>query len=367
MEYCTKCGRQLEPDAMFCANCGEKRTAVVYVPEQRKTVYDGEIHKCPNCGEILNSFVLNCTACGYELRGVKSSNAVSELSINLQRIESLRNERNSTAIRRGFFAKGSDDIDEQKINLIRNFTIPNTKEDILEFAVLAAANIDKTSYDDSYGYLSHKINTRRRDLSNAWMSKLEQAYQKAKIILAGDPRLYEIQAIYNSTHKSVKKEKSKIWKIISLYYSIPIALLGIIFIIVFGSLSNAEKKEIERLESIVAEINFSLETGDYKYALMNADNLRCREGGTAEREEWEIKREYYIEIIIEKAAENGIILEHPDAKKEKEETTTTEQYEDVTEVQEEDFESFDLWQSVQEDIQSVVNDVSSIFDISTIY
>lgn len=37
-------------------------------------------------------------------------------------------------------------IDEQKIDLIRNFSIPNTKEDVLEFIVLAAANIDLKVY-----------------------------------------------------------------------------------------------------------------------------------------------------------------------------------------------------------------------------
>lgn len=137
--------------------------------------------------------------------------------MKLQQIESGRTSKSNNLFGWGFASKQPDDIDEQKINLIKSFAIPNTKEDILEFAVLAASNVDRNAYDESYGYLSQRMNARRRDVSNAWMSKLEQAYQKAKIVLAGDPRLNEIQALYDSTHKSVNKVKWRMWKLIGMH------------------------------------------------------------------------------------------------------------------------------------------------------
>lgn len=320
MAYCSNCGNQLVEGSKFCNNCG---TAVDSENNnQRKTVYDGEIHKCPNCGEVLSSFVTVCPACGYELRGAKASNSVRELAIKLQQIESGRTSKSNNILGRGFGFKQPDDIDEQKINLIKSFAIPNTKEDILEFAVLAASNVDRNAYDESYGYLSQRMNARRRDVSNAWMSKLEQAYQKAKIVLAGDPRLNEIQALYDSTHKSVNKVKWRMWKLVGIIYGSLFAIIAVILIIVFTSTAISEKKEIERLESIEEKIEIALDDEDYKYALMNADSL-IFDGGDAElKRDWEIKRNYWIDKIIEEAAEDGIVLERPADVSESEEDST---------------------------------------------
>ena len=48
MSFCTNCGKELPTGAKFCANCGTASVA----PDnaRRKTVYDGEVHKCPGCG-----------------------------------------------------------------------------------------------------------------------------------------------------------------------------------------------------------------------------------------------------------------------------------------------------------------------------
>ena len=144
MAFCINCGQELMAGAKFCANCGKAvGTSQNEAKEQRKTVYDGELHKCPNCGERLDSFVTACPACGYELRGAKVTSVVNELAQKLERTKSV----------------------EQKIDLIRNFHIPNTKEDIYEFFILATSNMSADGYD-----------------VKAWYAKLEQAYQKANIL-----------------------------------------------------------------------------------------------------------------------------------------------------------------------------------------
>lgn len=312
MAFCINCGQELAEGAKFCYECGaDVGTVSTTHTNQRTTVYDGEIHKCPNCGEILSSFISVCPTCGHELRGTKASNSACELAMRLQEIESRRTSKRNTIFGRGFASKQPDDIDEQKINLIKSFAIPNTKEDILEFAVLAASNVDRNAYDESYGYLSQRMNARRRDVSNAWMSKLEQAYQKARIVLAGDPRLNEIQALYESTHKSVNKAKWKTWKFIGLLYGILIGFFVVVFVILSISDSSSEKKEIRRLEEIVEVIEVALGDCDYQYALMNADNLHYTESDANLVKEWAIKREYYIGKVIEEAAKDGVFLEEP--------------------------------------------------------
>lgn len=139
---------------------------------QRRTVYAGEIHKCPGCGEVLNSFVAFCPACGYEVRGTRTSNFVSEFSLKLSQMSS----------------------DEEKSNLIRNFPIPNSKEDIHELLILASTNIG--------GSLALNV-------SEAWVVKVDQCYQKATLILGNDYVLTNIKQIYDECHKKFKKVQRK--------------------------------------------------------------------------------------------------------------------------------------------------------------
>ena len=92
-------------------------------------------------------------------------------------------------------------IDEQKVDLIKNYPIPNTKEDIMEFIFLASSNIDMKVYG-----MDGARNQAQRELSDAWVAKFDQAYQKASIILASDSletvRLHELYR---------KKKKQIIW------------------------------------------------------------------------------------------------------------------------------------------------------------
>ena len=141
MAFCINCGQELAEGAKFCVNCG--KAVNNSATTQRKTVYDGELHKCPNCGELLKSFVTNCPTCGYELRSVKTNSPVNELAKKIEKTTSVA----------------------EKIELITNFYVPNTREDIYDFFILAVSNLEDANYDTD----------------DAWLAKLEQTYLKAKI------------------------------------------------------------------------------------------------------------------------------------------------------------------------------------------
>ena len=173
MSYCQKCCKEIAESARFCMNCG---TPVMYDKQDntnRKQVYDGVIHKCPNCGEILDSFILRCPTCGYELRDTVSAGAIRE------------------------FAKKIDEAydDEQRARLIRNFSIPNTKEDILEFIILASTNAN--------------IEYMASEITDAWLTKLEQCHHKADLLLTDDPDYPKILDIYEKAYKRFKSVKNK--------------------------------------------------------------------------------------------------------------------------------------------------------------
>lgn len=110
MPYCTNCGKEIVGNVKFCSNCGAVTNNTNNVTSKRQTVFEGNIHKCPNCGEVLPSFAASCSSCGYEIRGNSAADSVKELYNSL-------NKEVSTS---------------QKDSIIRNFPIPNSKEDILE-------------------------------------------------------------------------------------------------------------------------------------------------------------------------------------------------------------------------------------------
>ncbi len=171
MPFCTNCGSEVADNAKFCNNCGSA-VGQPYKSKQRETVYEGNIHKCPHCGETLDSFAASCPACGYEIRGKKAADSVQEF------YSDLRTTRTTV----------------QKDHMIRNFPIPNAKEDIIEFMILASSNI---------------LGEDERDIYEAWIAKFEQAYQKAQLLFSNDSDFEKIQRIYDNCLTNIDAESQR--------------------------------------------------------------------------------------------------------------------------------------------------------------
>ncbi|MCX6251257.1 MAG: zinc-ribbon domain-containing protein [Bacteroidetes bacterium] len=75
MNFCTKCGNPLKPNARFCGKCGEKVIQVIK-PEQPEPV---AAPVCSSCGSVLIPGVKFCTACGAPVAGSISVPHVSVL------------------------------------------------------------------------------------------------------------------------------------------------------------------------------------------------------------------------------------------------------------------------------------------------
>lgn len=167
MAFCSNCGKEINDSSKFCPECG---TPVSLNDGKREIAFDGEMHKCPNCGEVLSAFVSVCPTCGYELRGSIISNSVEQFSRKIEQASS----------------------DEQKVTLIRSFPIPNTKEDIFEFLILASTNIS---------------GEQQKVVFDAWIVKFEQSYQKAQLVIQDPLEIEKIKRIYAETQKRIGKEK----------------------------------------------------------------------------------------------------------------------------------------------------------------
>ncbi len=300
MAFCINCGQKLAEGARFCANCGKAVDDNNSI-DQRKAIYEGEIHKCPNCGEALDSFTAQCPACGWEVRGANANSSVQEFAHKLETIEAQRG-REKTNI---FAYQTVSKTDEQKISLIRNFPVPNTKEDILEFMILATSCVDMSVYGSLYAPTAGAKAT-----AEAWNAKIKQVYAKAKSTYKADPDFSEIQELYDSCCADIKKQKrNKIFK-----YALFFGLILLLWESFAFSLSTAspreEAKETKRLDAIVAEVQDALDKKEYRLALNIADSIDYQRRDIGMERKWDIQRDYWVNKVLEEAAKSGIELEY---------------------------------------------------------
>ena len=303
MAFCTNCGQELPEDARFCQKCGCPVTDGNTGNTQRKQEFAGKLYKCPNCGEVLKSFELNCPVCGYELCGAKVSSAVKEFALKLEAIESKREYEKP----HGLFAAAEaqqrlSKTDEQKISLIKSFSVPNTKEDMLEFMILATSSLNMRTYDSA----NTGISKSEKEVNAAWFSKVQQVYEKAKRTFSTDSTFEEIKTLYDSCNEEIKKSKKKgIIKWGLMLGWIPIVLISLI-VLNFVE----DPKEINRLEAIVVEVQEAIAGGEYKLALNLADSIGYQRFDVEMERKWDIEREYWVEKVLEEATANGIDLEY---------------------------------------------------------
>ena len=273
MKRCPNCSTLLRSVDKFCPECG---TPIKNVNQSQRTqVFEGKIHKCPNCGEAIDSFTKNCPSCNFEFRDVKSTLSIKEFEQQLHKLDAKRTDDNQ------------DTTDQQIINLIQSFAIPNTKEDITEFMLLASSSI----VDDSAR-------------SQAWMTKMEQCFHKAYLVFGDDPDYSRIQSIYNSKIKIYQQAKKKTSRSIkgTLALSLILCLSPIIFAICFVK---KEDRIEQKLNETVLEIEIDLANGDYDSALFKANTLYFDKSLSHQKaEQWDEKREAIIQLINEKKEGN---------------------------------------------------------------
>lgn len=156
MAYCSECGSEINEGAKYCSVCGGK------LGVNTKQINVVKTMTCPQCGGLINSFAGRCQACGVEFWGLKGSESINEFSEKLAMATSA----------------------EHKISLITTFPIPNTKEDIVEYMILASSNI---------GY------SEKEEFEDAWVTKFIQGYKKANLVFGCDADFEKVQRLFDET------------------------------------------------------------------------------------------------------------------------------------------------------------------------
>lgn len=175
----------------------------------------GSINKCPSCGSPVSGFATSCGECGYEFKNVGAVTSASMLFEQLQNVEREKSKElaehserkaqklnelsqlhNSGGAMSKLFSskeaqqKERDDLIAQmdktaraidkkyldtRLNIIKIFAVPNTKEDLLELLSMASSN----AYDND-GVIGPE--------EEVWLQKTDQIYQKIMIAASNDTK-----------------------------------------------------------------------------------------------------------------------------------------------------------------------------------
>jgi hypothetical protein len=150
---------------------------------------EGQSERCPSCGSPVSSFTTVCSDCGHEFRNSDSNANIKMFYNKLQSIVEEENNRKheSTGLDRLIVNKSlviEQRIYQRQISLITAFPIPNNKEDIIEFLILAMPEATKKL--SFFAKVSGSTESHKGELKKAYFSKCEQLIMKARFSMKDD-------------------------------------------------------------------------------------------------------------------------------------------------------------------------------------
>lgn len=175
-----------------------------------KSVKFGVTNKCPSCGAPIQSLSIQCPDCNHEFREIQANASAKELFRLLEDAQNMKvPEEDGGALNKVLSGGvvgllfGNSKYDEQqkalslqkhhimvsnkKKQIISDFPIPSTKDDIFEFLALTLPNA--IPYKDGFW----KELSGQQETHNLWCpiwrSKCEQVINKARILFRDDLKL----------------------------------------------------------------------------------------------------------------------------------------------------------------------------------
>ena len=105
----------------------------------------------------------------------------------------------------------------------------------MEFIILASSNIDMKVYGvDSQQYQT--LNPAQREISDAWLAKYEQAYQKARLMFGGTQDFLNIQGVYEQKMREIKRRKRQLPLLLVCCIGGSLLFIALIWILVMGTI-----------------------------------------------------------------------------------------------------------------------------------
>ena len=233
-------------------------------PSAPKSEKYGDVRKCPACGAIVPSMAAKCPECGYEFTNVEANSSTRLLMQKIDEIQAQYAEltanvdnKDESAIRtRGYQVKRQ--LNDRTAQLIQNFPIPNTREDLIEFLTLCIGNskADSIMLDGN------------DPVTPAWRKKLQQVIAKVKVALPNDQQAQELIDEYEGKRENSKKKGKKI--------AIGIVVLFVIALLI-AFLVPKEMSPKEQVKALSEQVVEMVNKGDLDGAKTSLNNVTVPE------------------------------------------------------------------------------------------
>jgi len=146
----------------------------------------GDVKKCPRCGEPVEPMAVKCSACGYEFRNVEALKSSQRLAEKLEAInEAYRGKEGS---------QFDVNRDREQVTAIKNFPIPTTKEDLLDFAISMQSKWNSSTLSD-----------RLAGLESAYKAKYDECVNKAQVLFPNDPMFQGVFEQHQADNGPIRK------------------------------------------------------------------------------------------------------------------------------------------------------------------
>ena len=204
----------------------------------------GDIRKCPSCGAIYEAGSVKCRQCGYVFVGVKANSSAKLLFDKLNDLDNKYRDKKGGSYflaTMGLSKPIEAKMDTERGNVIKNFPVPTTKEDLLEFIPIMEERWKGTkSVSDTTGrFLLDKEKM-------AYRSKYLECIQKAQMMFGNDKDFLYIFERYNKKNWAMDGIINKLRLSKSAYIAI-FTVLFFAFSYIGESFSDNDKEK-ERIE-----------------------------------------------------------------------------------------------------------------------
>lgn len=258
----------------------------------------GSPNKCPSCGDALPAFASVCKSCGHELANVEVNRSLASLT---QRFEEIEREIDGKGIVDRARQKA---ILERKAQVIRDFPIPNAREDLQQLLyfiqpkLLASVKPDPNVED--------------------WRVKFAEVLNRARRAYRDDAKtLAEFEDLERSLQTTVTGDlalKAKRSPVVAILLGVCVlAALGVAGVLHHQKATSADCEsafekgavaERTRLDKLFAQVDAEIRGRSYTEAELHSGQLRwefdasCRQDESAKSKAlWDQKRAEIVALI----------------------------------------------------------------------
>lgn len=264
----------------------------------------GVLTKCPSCGAPVGAFASVCESCGHEFAEIDANRTIKALAARFEEIEREVEKQGLGLSRR------TREIVERKSRVIRDFPIPNAREDLQQLIHFIHPKTSQGVKPDP------NIEDWRAKFTEV-MSRAKAAYRNDAAALAGFEQLEKQLATGLSDDLKAKARRNPVFVLLL----VGVAVAGIAGLIhaqmeqarmarcedEYGTRAVAEKT---RLEKVYLYATNELQARRFTDATASANTLRWEQQATGCREQendqaaalWNEKRGKLITLIEQGAA-----------------------------------------------------------------